>query len=385
MIRPDYHGGSIVNLMSSLIVALGGAPPRYPPLRALPPEALGDVENVVLFVIDGLGHDFLLEAGRDGVLCGHLAARIDTVFPPTTATAVTTFLTGDAPQQHGLTGWFTYFRELGTILSVLPFTARCGAEPLGRAGVSASRLFGHVPVFDRIAVSSHIVTPAWIAHSDFNLAHRGRASVSPYADLSQCFALLGGLVRLPGRKYIYAYWPGLDALGHERGIGSPEAVAHLGEIDRAFEQLLGEIRGSSTLILVTADHGIVDTDPAQAIDLARHPALARRLVLPLCGERRFAYCYVRTGCDADFERCVSTELGDAVRVYRGAELIERGCFGLGAPHARLHERVGDYALAPTGAFTLGDRLPGERPLAHIGAHGGTSERELHVPLVILRA
>src|SRR4030065_680714 len=57
--RPAYPGGSLVNLMSPLTPALGGNSP-YAPLTALPPQHLADARHVVLLVIDGLGHDFLI-------------------------------------------------------------------------------------------------------------------------------------------------------------------------------------------------------------------------------------------------------------------------------------------------------------------------------------
>jgi predicted AlkP superfamily pyrophosphatase or phosphodiesterase len=113
---PDYHGGSLVNLMSSLTTALGGNS-SYAPLAALPPQALADARHVVLLVADGLGHDFLI--GRDSALRRHLHSPLTSVFPSTTASAIPTFLTGLAPQQHGLTGWHMYFREIGAIAAPL--------------------------------------------------------------------------------------------------------------------------------------------------------------------------------------------------------------------------------------------------------------------------
>ena len=41
-----------------------------------------------------------------------------------TATAITTFMTGLAPQQHGLTGWHVYLKELGCVTAVLPTIVR---------------------------------------------------------------------------------------------------------------------------------------------------------------------------------------------------------------------------------------------------------------------
>ena len=128
MSRPDYQDGSIVNLMASLILGLGGVPHGYAPLRELKPERLQRYRNIVLLVIDGLGHQYLTRAGAGGTLHAHLQGRITSVFPTTTTTAITTFYTGLAPRQHGLTGWHTWFRELGCVLKVLP-TRPVMAEP----------------------------------------------------------------------------------------------------------------------------------------------------------------------------------------------------------------------------------------------------------------
>ena len=96
---PDYRGGSLVNLMSSITTALGSSSP-YAPLTALLPAALADARHLVLLVVDGLGHDYLL--GRDSALRRHLRSPLTSVFPSTTASAIPTFLTGLAPQQHEL-------------------------------------------------------------------------------------------------------------------------------------------------------------------------------------------------------------------------------------------------------------------------------------------
>ena len=56
MSQPDYQGGSIVYLRALLILGLGGAPRGYAPLRALKTERLQRYRNIVLLVIDGLGH-----------------------------------------------------------------------------------------------------------------------------------------------------------------------------------------------------------------------------------------------------------------------------------------------------------------------------------------
>ena len=378
-VMPDYNGGSIVNLMASIMQALGTQEDQYPPLRTLSPAQLTR-RNIVLLVVDGLGHDNVIEHCRDGALGRHLKDRITSVFPTTTATAITTFLTGTAPQQHGITGWFTYFRELGTVLAPLPYRPRHGGSA---PAIAARTLFGHASVFDHLEARSHVVAPLRIVHSEYNTAHNGSARLHGFASLGEMFDTVARIVRAPDdRHYVYAYWPELDRLAHEHGIASPEAAKHLAEIDAAFAAFLDRIGGTSTTVIVTADHGFIDARPDQTIELDAHPELARMLLLPLCGERRAAYCYVRAAERAQFADYVSAHLEEHARLEDSARLVESGYFGLGSPHPRLHERIGDYTLIMKGNALIKDWLPGEARYVHVGVHGGTSAREMYVPLIV---
>lgn len=383
MNRPDYQGGSLVNLMASLSLGLGGTPQGYAPLALLDPAQVRRHRHVVLLVIDGLGYSYLQSAGAGGALGAHLRGRITSVFPSTTATAITTFYTGLAPQQHALTGWHTWFRELGCVLRVLPARARYGGVALGAAGIDVRALFDHPPLFDRLQAESHVIAPQFIAGSDFNLAHRGRAQVGGYGTLGQMFEQIARVVRDgPRRRYVYAYWPELDRIAHEQGIGSAAAHEHLAELDAGFADLLSRLAGSGSLVLVTADHGLVDTVPERVVRLEDHPELEGMLILPLCGEPRVAYCYVRPDRCRDFECYVSEELGSYCSWWPSRELVARHYFGLGSPHPRLGERVGDYTLIMRENYVIRDRLFGEHGSAQVGVHGGLSEQELYVPLVV---
>jgi len=379
---PDYRGGSIVNLMASLQAGLDGPEHAYAPLRLLSPDGIAGHRQVLLWVIDGLGLDYLRAHPQAACLNSHLLGGMTSVYPPTTASAVTTFLTGQAPQQHGLTGWHMYFRELGSVLAVLPGTARYGGVSLAQAGIDVAALLGHVPFADRIGVDAYSVTPAYIAESDFNLSHLGRAQLLGYRDLPDMLSVIAGLLRRDGRKFIYAYWPELDSIGHREGIHSDPAVTHLAALDRAFESLLEQARGTDTLLLVCADHGQRDTTDGDRIDLADHPRLADTLALPLCGEPRSAYCYLRPCREEQFDAYISRELGGAAHVYPPQTLIDSGWFGLGEAHPQLHRRIGDRVLLMQENFIIRDWLAQEKRYDIIGVHGGLSRDELHVPLVV---
>ena len=382
-VRPDYQGGSIVNLMTSLIAALGGEPGPCPPLTTLPLPQLETARNVVLLVLDGLGDSQLARLPATGWLRRHRRARLTSVFPSTTATAVTTFLTGEAPQQHGLTGWHMYFRELGSVLAILPGRPRFGGGPLSQAGVAVGELLGHRPLYDRLAVRSHVVSPAHIAHSDFNRAHLGRAQLHPYRGLAELLTSIAAVVRdSSGRQFVYGYWPELDSIGHAAGSGSAAARAHLLELDAALAQLHDALQGTDTLLLITADHGLLDTGEPDRISLDDHPLLADCLALPLCGEPRLAYCYLRPGREQEFKHYCRSELARVAELRPSRELLAEGWFGPGAPHPRLAERIGDYVLIMRDRYVIKDWLPFEPRYVQVGVHGGLSAAEMLVPLIV---
>ncbi|TCS73445.1 putative AlkP superfamily pyrophosphatase or phosphodiesterase [Sulfuritortus calidifontis] len=377
---PDYAGGSLVNLMSSLTLGLGAASP-YPPLQLLPPQEVAAARHVLLLVVDGLGHAWL-QRGTD-TLRRHLRGAMTSVFPSTTASAIPTFLTGLAPQQHGLTGWHMYFREIGAIAAPLPFRLRTGRQALRAAGVSPAALLGLSPLCDRLARPCHVLAPQHIVHSDFNVALSGRARRHGYGKLAELFALLRQLLGESEPSYLYAYWPELDSLAHEHGSVSAPAAQALAELDAACAELFASARGSDSLIIVTADHGFIDTTPADTLDLEEHPQLRQTLRLPLCGEPRVAYAYVRPGHERQFEAYVEAQWAGRVLCLKRDEVLARAWLGPGAPHPALAERLGDYVLIAQGRTILRDWLLGEERYRHIGVHGGLSPAEMQVPLVTL--
>ena len=387
MYLPNYRDGSIVNLMQSILSGIDapGAGGVHGHLADFEPEEVADARHVVLFVIDGLGQA-QLDSGPAPALCASLRGTVTSVFPSTTASAVTTFLTGLAPAEHAITGWFTWLRELDSIIAPLPFTTRADGADLTMRGVAPADVFVGPTVFERVRADCHAVQPADLVDSAYSRAHIRGAAPRGFKRLDGLVEAIVDIVRnAPRRTYISAYWPVLDTLSHKFGASSSRARRHLATIDQYFERLQAALAGSGTLLVVTADHGFVDIRPESRLDAGAVPGLAPMLSRPLCGEPRIAYCYVRDDCRSEFPQRAGDGLAGAARVVESASMIEAGWFGLANPHPRLCERVGDYALVMQDDFAIRDRIAGEKSFRHIGVHGGVSREEMRVPLVVVPA
>jgi hypothetical protein len=377
MPAPDYQQSSLVNLTAALRLAAGGDTRGYAPLSL--PEKVTSARHLILFIVDGLGDSMVRTHGS--LIKQHRHQRLTSVFPTTTVSAITSFYTGLAPAQHGMTGWFTWLRELGSVATVLPFVPRHGGPSYTEAGFTPRDIMGCPSVFAGLKRPGNVVNPFYIADSAYSRTLSGPAKRHAYKDLDGLVALLAALARAPGLTY--AYWPELDATAHHDGVASAETVARLAQVERALEQLLDRLTGTDAAVLVTADHGMIDTQPDRVVDVADHPGLKDCLTLPLCGEPRAAYAYVHVDRRAFFEEYVATHLAGQCELLPRARLLEENWLGLGERHPELTHRVGDYLLLMRDNHVITQRLPGERPFAQRGVHGGLSEQELFVPLAVL--
>lgn len=381
--KPDYNGGSLVNLMRSIADACGAAPSAYPPLTGID-DRLRAAKRIVLLVVDGFGAEALQAISRDGLFANHLHSTMTSVYPPTTSSAITTIMTGLAPQQHGLTGWFMNFREIGAVTAVLPFTPRYGRSPLTESGVDIGALIDCPSFFDSLPCPTAALLPQAICDSDFSQLLGGSAQRQSYSSLDDFSTQLGQICSDDSDVgFAYAYWSEFDRLSHIHGPSSETVANHVAELEASLTRVFEQCANSGTTIVMTADHGFIDSAPSEKIEIESHRELADTLSAPLCGEPRSAYCYVRPDRAAQFEEYVQRELAEFALAVPSRQLIDEGWFGLGQAHKELAARVGDYTLQMRGTYTIGDRLVSERGFAMQGVHGGTAAAEMIIPLVIV--
>jgi predicted AlkP superfamily pyrophosphatase or phosphodiesterase len=380
---PNYKDGSIVNLMSSILNAYG-VKSMYRPLSSQDIEGLQRSTNIVLLVIDGLGYEYLQHRGAGTSLEKCLSARITSVFPSTTATGITTFVTGTAPAQHAITGWFMLLKEIGCVVRILPFEARYGGHPLNMLNITPDLFLAGETVFERVKADSYYVTPSFLHESAYTKTTSRGAQIIYYDSLHDCLTKIAGVLSGKNRKYIYAYWAEFDSICHAYGTESMQAQTHLKDLDHAIARFVDSIAGSNTILLITSDHGLVDTKARDCISLNEHPELVQTLALPLCGEPRVAYCYVHPSKARKFREYVTTKMSRYCTLHSSHDLIKKHFFGLHEPNERLFDRIGDYVLIMKMDYVIRDFMPGENEHFLNANHGGVSSKEMYVPFINIR-
>ena len=385
LVAPDYGGLCLDAVMPAVAGALGvdlGPGGGWPGLDVPPLDADGarrrlglpTAARVCVVLVDGLGHAMLSERlGHAPFLRSQAAATqvLTSGFPSTTATSMGVLGTGRGPGLTGMAGYTVRDPATGGLANLVSWEG--AGEP--------ERWQREPSVLARIADAGHPVTsigPARFAGSGLTraaLRGGGYISAEPLADRVDA-----ALFELTAPGAVYLYWGEVDKVAHEHGWRSRQFADALAETDRELGRLARSVpRG--TLLLVTADHGMVDVDTTQVVDVATTPALAQDVEL-IAGEPRACHVHTVPGReDAVLARWRAT-LGDTALVATRAEAVAAGWFGPVAPH--VEPLLGDLVVAPTGLGGVGDsRTQSPHSLRLRGMHGSFTPGEMHVPLVVL--
>ena len=341
---PDYKGKSIVNLMSSIANSFGKKH-KYVELSYLRPGELKKFKNIVLIVIDGLGHNYLKKQ-KDSFLLDNLKSSMTSTFLSTTACANTVFSVGYPPQQHALTGWDINLKEIGAITTIMPFVPLFGGESLSKSKFEMDKIMDISSFHDGFKGKCFTLIDKELSDTPFTKYVSGDTEVISTSSFNDALTKLEKLIkRKSGKKrFIHVYLPELDSLAHKEGIGSKEVNEIFWELDKKIKDLSESIKGTGTRLMITADHGFTDASEETEIWIEDIKGLKECLTIPLAGESRVRDCFVRPGKAKDFEEIVKTELSGYCWCYKGEQLIRDNLYGLGKPNKKLADRVGDYVL-----------------------------------------
>jgi predicted AlkP superfamily pyrophosphatase or phosphodiesterase len=382
-VLPNYKDGSILNLMSSIGGALGWRS-KYGALKILKPEELKKSKNIVLMVVDGLGYEYLMKYGKGSVFNENLRGKMTSTFPSSTSAAIPAFMTGTSPKEHGMTGWYMFAKEFGSQIIPLPYVPKFTWEFSLGGLFDINKLFDIKPFANKIKVKSYLVQNRKILDTEFTVAAAGKSKRFGYDGMKGYFrAIRKVLSSNKQRKFIFAYYSDHDSLCHKNGSPSKKVLKHFKQLDKSMRSFLKSIRGTDTTLIITADHGMADIPLSNNIDLDNHPKLKEMLSMPLSGEHRFAYVYVKPSRKKEFEAYVKTKLRYCCDLCKSEDFVKKGYFGLFKSHGKLKDRIGDYVFLMKDNYAIYDHSPYKEKHFHKGDHGGLSKEEMYVPLVVI--
>ncbi|WP_461170628.1 alkaline phosphatase family protein [Arthrobacter sp. Z1-15] len=373
---PGYGRSSVAEVLTSSAAVLGV--PGFTNSLNLP-----DAKRVCVVMVDGLGWSLLKQRGGHAPFLRSFlpSARVLTAaFPTTTAASLASLGTGLPPGEHGMVGYDVLDPEQDKVVNMLGNWD---------AGVDPQRWQPHPTVLERVAEHLPVASvslPRFADSAMTRAALRGGTFIGATGVHARVSAAVEALSASP-QMLMYLYWNELDKAGHKHGAQSAQWGYQLEELDSALKLLAARLP-ADTLLLLTADHGMVDIAPEHRYDFSEDPSLIAG-VRHTAGEPRMVHLYLEPGAGIrDRDALVAAwqgAYGAKVWVATREQAVAAGWFGPVVAPAVL-PRIGDVLVLAREPIALYDlRRMKSSSLEVVGQHGSLTRAEREVPLLQLAA
>lgn len=360
VVLPDYEK-SILNLSCSILQHFG-VKPKHSTLPEVDRLLAKNPKHVVVILLDGLGINVLESTlyFKD-FLRRNLVTDYSSVFPPTTTSSTTTFLSGESPIEHGWLGWDVYFDKEDKIVT-------CFTNNLKRT---------------EIPVAEYNVARKYLPYKDIteqiNEAGIGKANiVFPFGpdapkDLDEWIEKIRKSCRTNEKTFTYAYWENPDHLLHLNGTKSKVVADCVNELNQKISYLCQNC--PDTTFIITADHG--HRDIRNCFICEDYPELHKMFARETSIEPRAASYYIKPEYKQEFPRLFNDYFSKDYVLLSKEEVLENELFGPGKPNENL-TGIGDYIAAAYNAKTLVWNKECHQFKSH---HAGLNKEEMRIPLI----
>ena len=360
---PDYSGANLTGIIPGCLLGTSGRRPNWFP------QPLQEAERIVLLVIDGLGYEQLQRHAHIAPnLMSLVGGSITTIAPSTTASALTSLVTGASPAEHGIVG---YRMDMGdSVMNSL----RWWSDTRDLRKVHPPASVQPIPPF--VGMTIPVVSRAELEGSAFTEAHLRGSRPCGWRAASSIVAQCASLISF-GEKFVYAYYDGVDKIAHERGFGA-YYDAEIAATDWLVGALLNTLPSGTTLA-ITADHGQVQVD-----DNVVHLSDDIKATLHhQSGEGRFRWLHAKRGQESDLLQIATDLYSDIAWIASRDQVVEEAWLGPargGRIADQVKRRLGDVALVPFTATTFDDPLD-SGPFSLVCRHGSLTADEMFVPFL----
>lgn len=388
-VLPDYQMRNIMNVSS----AVG----KVFDIKAiqkvdLPEDYLHDckgIEKVVLLILDGLGYNRLLfhiehfkGVFRRLVEQGTLRALTST-FPSTTSTALTSIFTALSPSEHGVIGFNMFVQPYGLIVNTLNMRSVYGfGQGINVADDFSKNVQPWPSILKDNGVTAKTITRRNLIGSGLSKVIHKHQDLMGYALSSDMISQCRKLLERPDPILICIYYGGVDTVEHTYGPYSDEATEEIRTIENLLQESLIDrlptnIK-SKTLLIITADHGVVETLQTYFLNDTQ---LSRYYLIPPTGDLRAAFFFPKYGQKGKLKEALEKNLQDFL-ILPSKELIEKGAFGPIKNFEWLQTTTGTLATLSQAKKAVSYQFTEHAYAQNIyGAHGGMTPEEMLVPLL----
>ena len=391
-VKPRYDSGGFASLPNAIQSVFSGGKPF--------PHFQEEYDNLIFCFIDGFGwrhfekfgsHPFLDRFTRSGS-----ADKLTSQFPSTTSGHVTCIHTGLNVGQSGVFEWNYYEPLLDSMIIPLlfSFSGTSERDQLKKTGIDPKKLYPAGTLYDRLktqGVASTIFQHREYTPSTYsNIVFEG-ATARGYKSLPETVLnLSSALKQASGKNYYFMYYDRIDSVSHDYGPDSGQVEAEVDMFLHVMEkQLMDKARPKGkTLLLLSADHGQSEVDPATTIYINKaFPGIEKfiktnrkgELLVP-GGSCRDLFLYIKDDRLDEVLQLLVHGLAGRADVVKTDDLIAQGYFGPEVS-ATFRAHVGNLVVLAYRYESVWWYEQGKFEQNYYGHHGGLTPQEMEIPLL----
>lgn len=335
ILMPDYEN-SILNLITSILKKYN-VESKYKSLEKVDKVLEKNYQNVVLMILDGMGENILKNLSPDGFFYSNKVGNLTSVYPSTTAAAMNTYYSGKPPIESGWIAWSQYFKEFGRNIDLFPEKDSYTGEYVGTKNLKVQDIIGYKTVYEQIKEKNEDVKVFEVVPS--YCSKRARMTMTADTVEEMCESVVT-LCRNPEKKFILAYNDNPDGIIHKKGCYSKETKEFVLKAEREVEKMLSELKGTNTLVILSADHG--HQDIGNTVDILDLDEIQDCLILPPTLESRVVGFFVKSDKKEKFVREFNRVFEGKFVLYSKEELLESNLLGFGVKHRKVADFIGDF-------------------------------------------
>ncbi len=361
-----YNSNTLVNLANSILKEYGVETfhPTIPEVDKL----IKGRKKIVLVLFDGMGQNITRKhLEEDSFIRSHYQTTINSVYPPTTAAATTSLLTGKFPIETGWLAWATYFPELKRNIILFRGVDYNTGEKIDSS--LAYKKFPNKTMFDLIEEHNRDVKTFCIQR--YPIQKDGPKF------LRTGLKRIKKLTRENEKLFGYFYWDSPDREMHENGIDASIVHRKVKRLNAFMKKLANQ--NKDTLFILVADHGHINTE---YIDISKYPDLYSLISRPACLEKRSPSFFIKEGKENEFKELFNKYFGNEFDLLSKEEVIACKLFGEGEIRDGVLETFGQFVALSRGKYSL--YSPSEFASISLfpGHHGGGTKEERLIDLSI---
>ena len=280
--------------------------------------------------------------------------------------------------KHGWIAMSQYFKEYGRALEMLRKIDSYTGKSIGNARMDVFDLVKYTTIYEQIENASPKIKAYEINPNYCDCRSKRNINAN---NIEMMCDNIKAICNNKDENFILAYHPNPDGLLHENGTNSEEVKDFLLSAEKTIENMCNELKGTNTLIIISADHGHKDIE--KTYNILDMEEIQECIIMPASLESRAVTFWVKEDKKKKFEEFFSNKLKDEFILYTKQEFLDKNLLGYGEKHKKIDDFIGNYIAVAIGnsIIKLETNISKEKKNKK-STHCGFTPDEMEVPLII---